>query len=214
MRIVARAIWSSDEPPRYTGTIGKAIDIHDSRTRMNDLEHLATHDALTGLLNHATARKRIIERLKERPDGRYALIILDLDHFKRANDNYGHMFGDQVLIHLAGSLRQNIRGGDIAARVGGDEMLLFIECKLEIEPAVERIFTAITGQYEDFPISVSMGVAKAEELGTDYDRLFQAADKALYTVKRSGRGHYRFYDDSMEETLSVISPIDGDTEKR
>ncbi|MCI8415063.1 MAG: diguanylate cyclase [Ruminiclostridium sp.] len=214
MRIVARAIWSSDEPPRYTGAIGKAIDIHDSRTRMNDLEHQATHDALTGLLNHSTARKRIVERLQERPDGRYALIIVDLDHFKRANDNYGHMFGDQVLIHLAGSLRQNIRGGDIAARVGGDEMLLFIECKLEIEPAVERIFTAITGQYEDFPISVSMGVAKAEELGTDYDRLFQAADKALYTVKRSGRGHYRFYDDSMEETLSVISPIDGDTEGR
>ncbi len=209
-RIVARATWSSDEPPRYTGAIGKVIDIHDSRMMMDNLERMATHDAMTGLLNHATAKKRIQERLAERPDGKFALAIIDLDHFKQANDTYGHLFGDGVLIHLAGKLRQCIRGGDIAARVGGDEFLILLECKMEVEPAIQRIFASLEGRYKEFPISVSMGVATTQEQGTDYDALFQAADQALYTVKRSGRGHYRFYDDSMEGTLSVISPIDGE----
>ncbi|MDE6590758.1 MAG: diguanylate cyclase, partial [Oscillospiraceae bacterium] len=180
-RIVARATWSSDEPPRYMGAIGKAIDVHDSRMQMDSLERMATHDAMTGLLNHATAKQRVQERLANRPDGNYALIIFDLDHFKQANDTYGHMFGDRVLIHLADKLRQSIRDGDIAARAGGDEFLIFLECKMEIEPAVQRIYSALTGQYENFPISVSMGVATIEAVGADYDALFQAADKALYT---------------------------------
>lgn len=209
MRIVARAIWSSDEPPRYTGAIGKIIDIHDSRMMMDNLERMATHDAMTGLLNHSTAKKRIQERLAERPDGRFALAIIDLDHFKQANDTYGHLFGDRVLIHLADKLRQCIRDGDIAARVGGDEFLILLECKLEVEPAIQRIFAAMEGRYEQFPISISMGVATTQGQGADYDTLFQAADQALYTVKRSGRGRYRFYDNSMKGTLSVISPIDG-----
>ena len=211
-RIVARATWSSDEPPRYTGAIGKAIDIHDSRMRLDDLERQATHDAMTGLLNHATAKAKVLERLQERPDGRYALVIFDLDHFKQANDTYGHMFGDKVLIHVANKLRQSIRDGDIAARAGGDEFLIFLECKDEVEPAVQRIYSALTGRFEDFPISVSMGVATIESVGGNYDELFQAADKALYTVKRSGRGNYRFYDGSMSKTLSAISPIDGEAE--
>lgn len=208
-RIVARATWSSDEPPRYTGAIGKVIDIHDSRVMLDNLERMATHDAMTGLLNHATAKKRIQERLAERPDGRFVLVIVDLDHFKQANDTYGHLFGDEVLIHLAGRLRQSIRGGDIVARVGGDEFLVFLECRLETEPAIQRLFTALEGRYKDFPIAISVGAATTMDVGTDYDELFQAADRALYAVKRGGRGHYRFYDDSMENTLSVISPIDG-----
>lgn len=211
-QIVARAIWSSDEPPRYTGAIGKAVDIHDSRMKLNALERLASHDALTGLLNHSYAKKRILERIKSRPGASYALVIFDLDHFKSANDTYGHSFGDQVLIHLAEKLRQCIRGGDIAARVGGDEFLIFLEYKDDVDAVISRIFQSLGGQFEQFPLSVSMGAALTDTVSSEYDQLFHAADAALYTVKRSGRGHYRFYDDSMRETLSVISPIeDGET---
>ena len=214
-QLVARAIWSSDEPPRYTGAIGKAVDIHDSRMKLNALERMASHDALTGLLNHAYAKKRIQERLETRSNASYALAIFDLDHFKSANDTFGHSFGDQVLIHLAEKLRQCIRGGDIAARVGGDEFLIFLEYKDEVESVISRIFQSLGGQFEQFPLSVSMGVALTDAIPGGYDILFHAADAALYTVKRGGRGHYRFYDDSMRETLSVISPIDGgnDTQK-
>ncbi|MCI8422119.1 MAG: diguanylate cyclase [Lawsonibacter sp.] len=209
-RITARAMWSSDEPPRYTGTIGKAIDVHESRTKLNNLEQMASHDAMTNLLNHANARERIMARLKERPDGRYAMAILDLDHFKSANDTFGHMFGDEVLKYIAERLRHSVRSGDIAARVGGDEFLIFLEYKTDPELAIQRVYQSLAGgKYENFPISISMGVAVTAEVGTEYETLFHAADQALYTVKRGGRGHYRFFDSSMEKTLSVISPIDN-----
>ena len=118
-----------------------------------------------------------------------------------------------MLIHMAEQLRRSIRGGDIAARVGGDEFLIFLEYREEAETAIQRIFTSLEGTYEDFQISVSMGVARTDMVGTDYDKMFHAADQALYSVKRSGRGQYRFYDDTMQEMLSVISPIDGSEEK-
>ena len=74
---------------------------------------------------------------------------------------------------------------------------------------VARIFESLCGTYEDFKISVSMGIAPTATAGRDYDTLFHAADQALYTVKRGGRGQYRFYDESMKQMLSVIAPIDS-----
>ncbi len=212
-RIIARATWSADEPPQYTGAIGKAVDIHDSQMKMAALERMASHDPLTGLLNHASARKRIVERLEDRPDGQFALVICDLDHFKSANDTYGHIFGDEVLKFLADKLTESIRGADIAARVGGDEFLMFLEYRGELEPIISRIYHTISGStYEQFPISLSMGIARTEVVGTDYDTLFHSADQALYRVKRSGRGRYDFFDGHVYDTLSVISPIDGSTD--
>ena len=207
-RIVAHAMWSSEEPHEYQGAIGKVIDIHDTRLKLDVLEQLATHDRMTGLLNHASAKEQIIGRMAQKPDGAYALVIFDLDHFKMANDTYGHIFGDQVLQHTAEKLRQSIRGMDIAARVGGDEFLVFLEYTEDLEPIIERIFRSLTGRFDEFDISVSMGVARADLVGMDYETLFHCADQALYTVKRAGRGHYRFYDESMSKMLSVISPID------
>ena len=208
--VIARAVWSADEPPRYTGAIGKAMDIHDSRMKLNALEHMASHDALTGLLNHAYAKKRILERMQNRPNGLYALVIFDLDHFKSANDTYGHSFGDSVLIYVAEHLRQSIRGGDIAARVGGDEFLIFLEYKDDVNAIISRIFHALCGRHGDFPISISMGVALTSQVFGGYDALFHAADQALYTVKRGGRGQFTFYNTDMDDTLSAISPIDRD----
>ncbi|MCI8284899.1 MAG: diguanylate cyclase [Firmicutes bacterium] len=210
-RIVARSIWTPDEPPEYAGAIGKAIDIHESKIRLNNLERMASTDPLTGLLNHTYARKHILDKLTHPSKRHFAMVIFDLDHFKDANDTYGHAFGDQVLIHVAKKLSSSIRMNDIAARVGGDEFLIFLEYNtMEIEPIIHRIFDSLTDTYESFNISISMGIAETKEIGFDYDELFHAADQALYTVKRSGRGQYRFYDDSMQQMFSAISPIDYD----
>lgn len=81
-----------------------------------------------------------------------------------------------------------------------------------MEGVIRRIFDSLIGQYEDFKISISMGVAKTKDIGTDYDTLFHAADQALYTVKRGGRGRYCFYDETMRDMLSVISSIDNEEE--
>ena len=210
-RVIARAMWSADEPREYQGAIGKAIDIHDSRTRLEDLERAATHDAMTGLLNRASAKKLIADHLDDEKH-HYALVIVDLDYFKTANDTYGHMFGDEVLKHMAEKLRQSVRGTDLAARIGGDEFLIFIRYQDDVRPIIARIFGALVGRYGDFTISVSMGVATTESVGRDYGELFRSADQALYSVKRSGRGQYRFYDESMSQMLSVISPIDKEEE--
>ena len=209
-RIVARATWSSDEPPQLTGAIGKAIDVHDSRMKLDALERMASHDNLTGLLNHASAKERIIARMEDEPGSRFAMAIIDLDHFKSANDNYGHIFGDHVLRYLAAKLCESIRGADIAARVGGDEFLLFLEYRGDARPIISRIFNALSScSFEGFPISISMGVARTAVVGTDYETLFNAADQALYAVKRAGRGCYRFYDEGMRKMFSAISPIDS-----
>jgi len=213
-RFICRVTWSSDETPRFMGFIGKVVDIHEEHMQIADLKRQASHDALTGLLNHSFARQQIIKQLEENPDREYALLIIDLDYFKTANDRCGHLFGDQVLQYVADMLRRSIRSGDIAARVGGDEFLIFLEYKAELEAVVNRIYTMVTGEYQGFPISLTMGVAQSSVTGQDYDTLFHHADQALYAGKRAGRGRFSIYDDSMKDMLSVLSPIDDEGKQR
>ncbi|MCI9340431.1 MAG: response regulator, partial [Dorea sp.] len=96
-KVIARSMWESWEPPEYAGAIGKIVDIHDELQKMNHLEVMAAHDSLTGLLNHKTAKSQIIERLAGDDEKKFILLVFDLDHFKQANDTYGHLFGDEVL---------------------------------------------------------------------------------------------------------------------
>ncbi len=205
--IIFRTTWS-EETMQCIGALGKAMDIHDSRMKTDDLERKASTDHLTGFLNHDSTKKQVNALMAEHPTGKFALAIFDLDDFKAANDTFGHQFGDKVLVQTAKRLRGSIRNNDIAARVGGDEFLLFLEYGSEPEPTIRRIFTSLCGKCGDFTVSVSLGVALTETVGYDYDALFRAADKALYTVKRGGRGGYCFYDHGMQDTFSVISPID------
>ncbi len=201
-RIIIQAIWTGDSPPQCTGAIGKAVDIHDSRVKMEELEKKASHDGLTGLLNHTSAMSLILQKIQQNPKQRFALAVFDLDKFKSVNDTYGHTCGNEVLQYVAGKLKKNIRSGDIAARIGGDEFLVFLRYESKIETAVRRIFDVLVGEYEKIPISVSMGVALTDAVGREYAALFRAADQALYYAKRAGRGQFVFYNDTMRETLS------------
>lgn len=207
-RIICRSTWSPEENPKCTGIIGKITDIHEEYLQWEDLQYKATHDSLTGLWNHEYANRTIRKYLQEMPAKQYALMIVDLDLFKGANDRYGHIFGDQVLRYVAKKLLRSIRSTDLGARVGGDEFMIFLEYKEELQKIVERIFHMLNGEYRGFPISVTMGISCTKSEKIDYDTLFHQADKALYAAKRSGRGKYCFYDDSMEHMLSVLSPIE------
>lgn len=206
--IVYRSIWSEAEPPQYLGSIGKVIDVHEARKELNELQHAVARDALTGLLNPASARKKCMEILQQNPLSHYALILLDLDHFRDANSRFGHLFGDCVLKYLGSKLQKCIRSTDLAARVGGDEFMIFLRYDSNLDGALNRIYNSLVGEYDNFPISISMGVAKTIDVGSDYDALFTCADQALYAVKHTGRGKYCLYDTNMSNLQSVVSPID------
>ncbi|MCB6201045.1 diguanylate cyclase [Extibacter muris] len=209
-KLIARALWSDEEKKIYSGSIGKMIDVHEERLEMNMLKQAAAQDMLTSLYNHTNAQKIITAMLKEDTDCKYGLILFDLDFFKNANDQHGHLFGDRVLKFVAKKILQNIRSEDIAARVGGDEFLIFAGYRDDFSYIVNRIFNSLADYYYNFKISISMGVAIYPKDGTTYEKLFQCADQALYSSKQEGRNQFKFYDESMESCISVISPMDNE----
>ena len=182
--------------------MGKATDIHDIRTRMDELEMKASHDILTNLWNRTSAKEQILKQMEAAPDGNFALIIFDLDNFKSVNDTYGHIFGDCVLKHTSENLRQSVGENDIIARIGGDEFLIFLKYETDVEMTVESIFKALVETYDGVTVFISMGVAETSVVGNEYAALFHAADQALYSAKRAGRSQCVFYDDSMQGVFS------------
>ena len=196
-RIVAQPVWSSDGQHIFRGAIGVVSNIHRDYLRMLKLEKQVKQDDLTGLYNRKYAKKQIQQILRARRS-HCALILLDADGLKGVNDSRGHESGDQFILHLASRIRSSVRKGDVTARVGGDEFLIFFRYDEDLEPLVKRIFDSIVGD----EISVSMGVATTERHGSTYRELFHRADAALYAAKQGGRCQYRFYDDSMRDILS------------
>lgn len=204
-RVIVQTIWDYAQSPKFIKFYGKITDIHDEHTELANLKVMSSQDGLTGIYNRVAAEKLIAEKTKINPDHRFAFIMLDVDDFKLANDKFGHIFGDSVLKYIADTLMQSIRSDDIAARIGGDEFMLFMDYKYNLDMIIDRVFNALNGTYEEFPVSVSMGIAKSEDVGTDFNTLKYCADCALYTSKKNGKGCYHFYDDSMKEVLADSS---------
>lgn len=208
-RIICRSTWTVGKHPHYTGAIGKIVELDKSSEAPQLLEQIAAYDTLTGLLNYDYSKQFIQKLLDSRPDSRFALAVIDVDGFKNLNNEHGHTFGNDLLLHAAEKIRRCIRKGDVAARVGGDEFLVFVECGDGVETVISRIGTALSDESDGFPISVSIGAARADITGIDYATLFRQAVQALYAAKRNGKGQIRFYDSTMNDMLSVLSPIDG-----
>jgi diguanylate cyclase (GGDEF)-like protein len=157
---------------------------------------LAERDGLTGLYNRRAFGELLRQTLarEERQKGRFALVILDLDHFKKLNDTFGHPAGDAALRHTSAVLERHLRKGDQAARYGGEEFVVILPAadKAGAMGLAERVRGAIeTGQlvFEGARISVtaSMGVAVWPGDGGDELSLLAAADRALYAAKEAGR---------------------------
>lgn len=202
-KVIVKSLWSDSENAEFDGAIGKIVDVNDETEIMELLEQQAEHDSKTGLLNHIASKKRIDELIvsaKEKGK-QYALAVMDLDNFKYANDTYGHLFGDEILLAVAERIKKNIRSTDIAARMGGDEFIIFMEYRKNVQAQVSRIFESLTVPYKVFDVSVSMGIATTENFDGDYDELFKKADAAMYTVKRGKKNGVCFYDESMKTLL-------------
>jgi diguanylate cyclase (GGDEF)-like protein len=160
-----------------------------------DLQLAADTDELTKLLNRR-AMMRLLERetkVYERERHTFAILLIDIDHFKKINDQYGHDGGDIALVHIAKilSTRFRSRGSDFASRWGGEEFLILLPRvgTKEALSIAERLRTDVaqTPTVTDISMTISLGIAVIGNHGDSIERLITAADHALYAAKKSGR---------------------------
>ncbi len=178
-----------------------AHDITGLKEARDELEYRATHDTLTGLPNRSLfyeVGESALERAS-RHGTLSAVLFLDLDGFKAVNDSHGHETGDLVLVEVAKRLRAEIRGGDIVARIGGDELCVLCERvsgAAEMLHLGQRLVDAVSVpmQVEEVTIALgaSVGVSLDTRGSTTIGDLLRQADAALYRAKRAGRGRVEF----------------------
>jgi diguanylate cyclase (GGDEF)-like protein len=168
---------------------------------LETLTRRATTDGLTGLLNRKAFLSRLEEEL-DRLDGRHpcAVVMLDIDHFKRVNDTYGHPFGDEVLRRVAGVLGKAVRKGDAAGRYGGEEFVLYLhmtgpEKASEVAERFRRMIRQARLPHEarEVAVTASLGIACSPAHGRKADELVRKADEALYLSKNRGRDRVTMY---------------------
>jgi diguanylate cyclase (GGDEF)-like protein len=170
----------------------------------NQAHSLATHDGLTGLYNHRQFQQMLREAITR--SARYkdplALVICDIDFFKKVNDTWGHRFGDTVLKTVSAKLQTSIRQGiDSAARYGGEEFALILEkmdsrsaqetCERIRQSIAEIVFQTPNGK--EINVTMSMGIAIYMQHARKQEALIQKADKALYAAKENGRNRVELY---------------------
>ena len=182
------------------------------------LTHEATHDSLTGLPNRAAvldALERSVSR-NRRTSSVLAVLFVDLDGFKRANDTFGHETGDAVLVEVARRLRISARGGDVVARLGGDEFLLVADAVQDVHAAVEigrRIVDAMAAPMEVdgnlIRIGASVGVSLALDGHVTTEELVGEADMAVYEAKQNGRGRVEVFDAGMRREVAYRTGIES-----
>ena len=185
-------------------------DLTERRRIEEALAEQAVRDPLTGLANRTLLVSRIRQAigLAGAEGGRLAVLFLDLDRFKLVNDSLGHAAGDELLVAVAGRLREAVRRGDLVARFGGDEFVILcedVEGRAEAASIADRVIRCLVRPFEcaGKPIHVrsSIGIALAERRGASADELLRDADAAMYQVKASGgvAGGYRFFEPAAHE---------------
>jgi diguanylate cyclase len=173
-----------------------------ARDRQHELEHRATHDLLTGLRNAYGLQRALVPLLAG--DAPFAVLFVDLDHFKDVNDCHGHMVGDLLLQAMAGRLRESTPPDALLARNGGDEFVVVLRdsgaaraCAVaeQVVDALRRPVVIATTEHRS---GASLGIALYPEHGTRSDDLLRRADIALYESKRHGRGRASLFQPALD----------------
>jgi diguanylate cyclase (GGDEF)-like protein len=174
-------------------------DITARKANEAEMRRLAYHDPLTGAANRALFEERFAEAIARarRDRGRIAVIVLDLDHFKAANDTYGHAVGDAILRGLTRRLAPIVRETDLLARLGGDEFAILLTGLRDAAGAAAfanrvlgRLATPIVASGVPHMVRASLGIAVSPSGGAAADSMLRCADEALYMAKGAGGHRY------------------------
>ncbi len=202
-------------PEVMRSRVGKILDSHerqkDLETQLEQNTKKSLTDALTGLNNRPFLEKKLGELIDDDRSG--TMFMIDLDNFKKMNDTYGHMVGDEVLKTFAEVLKMFARKDDILCRLGGDEFVTFYTDLTDREIVAQkatdiiRVFSDKMGAMGYGGI-VSVSIGAKITLGEEsFEELYDRADKTLYLVKNGGKNAYRIYDENIDESANKISQI-------
>lgn len=187
--------------------VGKLSNIDMQKREVEKLQFKAEMDAMTRIYNKVATRERIDACIQNsRKQDKHALLIVDMDNFKKINDTFGHLKGDEVLKEGVAHLKKMFRGDDIIGRIGGDEFVVFMSNVTSREDIVNKaksIGKAFLKTHSqdgiDVTVSASIGISIYPMDGGDYEELLDKSDKALYEVKKNGKNGFCFYHEEKEE---------------
>jgi diguanylate cyclase (GGDEF)-like protein/PAS domain S-box-containing protein len=194
----------------------RTAELRDAQERA---QHLADHDALTGLPNRRLLEDRLTQALalSQRNRKQTAVMFVDLDRFKAINDSLGHGVGDAVLKEVAQRLVKQLRVGDTVCRVGGDEFVVVLpESRRSTDAAnvakkiIETLSLPVLAADRELAVTSSIGIAVYPEDGRDAAMLIRNADAAMYHAKESGRANYQFFTEQMNQAASRRLGLEAD----
>jgi len=197
---------------RYSGDlthyVGVFSDISTLRKTEQELKHLTSHDALTGLSNRTMFQERLSQEVAvaKRHRQRMAVLMIDLDKFKHVNDTYSHEVGDHFLRAVAQFLKQEVREGDLIARLGGDEFILALRNVRSVQAAiqvanklVQRLREPFVAGGREIHSGASIGISLYPGDSDSAEALIKHADSAMYAAKGAGRNQYQFYSAEVDQ---------------
>lgn len=191
-----------DEKGRLTNYIASFTDISERKAAEARIDHLAHHDALTGLFNRYSLESRLAQALlaARRDEQQLAVMFIDLDRFKVINDTLGHHAGDQLLVEVSDRLSRCVRESDIVARLGGDEFIVVLAAlsnEMDAVLVARKILAVLSAPHEVdgrlLHSTPSIGIALYPANGDDADTLMKNADTAMYHAKEKGRNNFQFF---------------------
>jgi diguanylate cyclase (GGDEF)-like protein len=200
------------------GWVSTHEDITEQQRADASIAFMAHHDALTLLANRVLFQDRLAQAIALAGEGtEFAVIYLDLDHFKIVNDTLGHPVGDGLLQAAAGRLLACVREGDTVARLGGDEFAI-IQLRVGQRDHMKLLTSRIIGAFHEpfevqghqITVATSMGVAASPTDGTTSETLLRNADIALYLAKTEGRGTVRFFEPEMDTRIQTRRTLELD----
>ncbi|HJP69797.1 MAG TPA: bifunctional diguanylate cyclase/phosphodiesterase, partial [Sphingomicrobium sp.] len=196
---------------RRSKDLKEALEAYESAERT--AQRNANTDPATGLANRRELMRSLSEALEERKGG--VFLVLDLDHFKRINDLYGHLAGDKVLLAVAETLRKSAPSGACSARTGGDEFAVLLPAVEDsnaeaVAQAIQSAFAVpMFVEGAQVQVTMSIGFSRINDC-TDEESVLRHSDVALYAAKRAGRNGFAWFDEDLERELSDRLKLEED----